>query len=397
MRQAGTFEDVWNAACTVSEPATRRRQYELAVLVTSSSSRLWMVRLAHSEWLHAYPRLIVGEWEDARAAADRADDAIVGMRWGNASAHKALAGALCFGQAFRGRYRWLLIVDDDTVPDQMALAHLVGETLRDWASPHTPWLFGFVPQPWPRKAKFSARWVGCMGNVTSPCMHPPCRTPDDITKPCLGDPVSLESSTPNLGLIWPYGGTGMLLSAAAVEALSSGQHGAANQSALTRPEEGYARGAPTASMGAWDRPHARTCLAELTCPWGIDVPCSSLPPALVANEKRAGDGGRQYKLCPSPDRHVVKDDCRRCGMTDVQIACCLGLAGVFTTDLSALDGRQDPRIAHWSPWAAHLKLFRDNRTSFERVLQRTLHCGLGRGPVAWLRSSGLKGDARASC
>ena len=416
--EMSTLSQVFDAPCTVKEPSSRQQRYKLAFLVTTSTARLWMVRQQLAAWLYAYPHLVVSEW------ASEADSS-VGMRWGVSTAHKSLAGTMCFGRAFKGRFDWLLVADDDTVPDQEALHRLIDRTLSTWATPQSqPWLFAFVPQPWPRKAKNSASWIGCIGNVTTPCSHPPCRPPKDISKPCLGPKLPWDRKGYNMGLIWPYGGSGLLLSADAVrrlrEGIPSSQPVGWSDTDLKKPA--------TATMGGWQLQHARSCLTSLTCPWGVDAPCSSIRRFLgpiqssdVASITSAASvsvrfrqnvavhsagaavgasglgnqmdlttaaPGQRRILCRSENESRGQGDCRNCGQTDVQLACCFASAGVYTTDLSALDGRQTPGDAHWSPWAAHLKSYRSNPAGFADQLRYTMRCGLSAGPGAWRRPHG---------
>lgn len=232
--------------------------------------------------------------------------------------------------------------------------------------------------------------------------------------------------------MWPYGGAGMLLSSAAVEALggepftaSSSLNSSPNTlllssalvgevstaSAAARGAAAAARGgsvaatSPTVSaamavaaaaresaepgraigqMGARHERGARFCLRQFTCPWGVATPCDAVSPTLVA--RAHGNRSRSTGLCyrtALKSSGVGSDDCRMCGNTDVQLACCLATRGVFTTDLSALDGRQTPGDAHWSPWAVHLKGYRANPEAFAKQLERVLKCGVASGPGAW--------------
>ena len=182
LARAASPAAIWDAPCSVHEPAARRPRYSVAVLVTTNRDRLWMVRLQRERWLHAFAHLIVSDWSDPNST-------IVGMRWGVSHAHKALAGSLCLGNALRGRFDWMLVGDDDTTPDLAALQRLVGGELR-WAAPSTPWFMSFVPQPWVRRTKNPRSYRGCVGNVTAPCAWPPCREPADLTQPCLGEPIT---------------------------------------------------------------------------------------------------------------------------------------------------------------------------------------------------------------
>jgi len=372
LTEMATSSLLWDAPCSVTEPTPRQLRYPIAILMTSTSERLWMVQLQRTAWLHVFPHLVVSDWSDTNAT-------LVGMHWGSTTTHKALAGCMCLANAMSGRFSWMLVADDDTVPDLVALRRLVGTGL-DFASPREPWLMAFVAQPWVRKTKFPNGPIGCVGNVTTPCHFPPCRKAVDITRPCIGEPIAgniEERGGHNLNLLWPYGGAGFLLSAAAAAALHG--HPSRQRSEPERAGLGHSAEA-TATIGARSE-GARLCLRQFTCPWGSSMSCDELP----SFAGYLGNSSRSPGLCRRPWLKHGVDDCRMCGNTDVQLACCLGTRGVFTTDLTALDGRQTPGDAHWSPWAAHFKGYRSDRAIFEQRLQHVMQCGLSRGPMAWRR------------
>ena len=367
---------ILDAHCRIDEPTPARQHYVLALLWTTSTDRRWRIELSLRIWAAQFPRLIVSDWEDTESA-------LVGMRWGVRATKRLLPGILCFGNALRGRYDWLAVLDDDTAVDASAMIALTTVRLAH-LKPILPWLLSFAPQPMPPKPDIT---LGCNG----------ARKWKRRAVPCTGEQIPFNTSKENMGAAWPYGGVGFLLSAGAIGSIWDSDFDDAPKQPpsphgrLIRGQRGVASfgrmQADSRSSGV-----AHACLRELTCPWGAEVACESLPPPFNGS---AGDqidrtGFTTFSgFCSRRTASAHKaQDCRVCSGTDVSISCCLASRGIFVTHINGIDSRIRPDrrgLYYWTPWAAHLggmlmMEVRDNASYFEATMRKIIRCGLRRGP-----------------
>ena len=387
---------VWDAPCTVIEPSPPQTHYMLAFALSTMTSRIWMARAMVRHWLHRHPRLIVSQWHDDDSNS-RNDDGI-GMRWGIGLTWRGIAPVMCLADALCGRFDWVLFCDDDTVVDVEAVSMLLSNSLAQ-SAPRQPYFFSFAPQPWPTRKDWRPSLLGCPGNVTRYGKHNHAKwDATAVRKPCTGPPVPFDSPKRNMGIMWPYGGVGFLLSKGAVDVLVHGPeavHSARPTSCLERPSslDGRAAG----SMRAHKHPHALRCLRELTCPWGAMRKCTHLPPPF--NHTTQPRAEPRPGFCAQRENIRFNKDSRSCGGPDVQFASCLAAAGVFVTDLSPLDARIRPSgrgNSYWTRWTASVKQHRLNQTDLSETVRVAAHCGLGSGPLSWDHQSTATCERMAS-
>ena len=415
-----TQPEALQATCTVTEPSPPRLRYELALLICTSSAQRerWREALGAPRWLRELPvrelpvrelpvrelpvkrhrgepghtrdtrelpvrelpRLLVSDWFDG----DRTG--LVGMRWGNTTARRSLAGALCMAHALVGRLRWLLVLSDPkaAAADVLSARALLAGALRS-ASYLRPWLFtlprveeeavllpgrgcvlhGGTVNGWTRRGErldgqphqergnrsgWTRREVGKRtGNSGDPihfveatCDSNECRKlpmPERSTldeAACLGPVAHLDDPRVNMGAAWPqargsrYGSRApaFVLSYGALHVLMGGDPTsvAAGMTMVEAPD-GSGRLMPK-PPNIFPRHPAQGVVKHALKPCLGRLLCPFGAEACATRPAQARS--RVTGACDV--RRDQRDDCRSCGDgMHAQVACCLALAGVYAT------------------------------------------------------------------
>lgn len=384
-----TQPEALQATCTVTEPRPRLR-YELALLICTSSAQRERWRhvveaLGAPRWIRELPRLLVSDWFDG----DRTG--LVGMRWGNTSARRSLAGALCMAHALVGRLEWLLVLSDDAAVADVHSALNSARALLAYYRPsyYRPWLLTLprveeeaVLQPaadetlpgrgcvlhggtvsgWTRREVGkrtgttggplrSVEAVRAKGTpirfVEATCDSNECRK---LPKPersaldeaaCLGPVAHLDDPRVNMGAAWPqargsrYGSRApamapaFLLSYGALHVLMGGDPtSAAAGITMVEAPDGSGKLVPKPPI-IFPRQPALGVVKHVLKPCLGRLSCP-FGAGACAN-RPAKERSRDTGTCDV--RRDQRDDCRSCagdGM-HAQVACCLALAGVYAT------------------------------------------------------------------
>lgn len=288
------------------DPCPTLRWRFLIVMITNHE-RLPLVRAQHDAWLRRHDHLVASDWASTHG--------LVGLRWGGSAAHRALAGLQCAALASRrgvetknmNPYDWLVVADDDTALDVPRLDLLLTQ---GHADPSRPIMVGAMMHDVPRlsTAREGARPVACSvppanGQAAPKWMHA-CPRPVGVP------PRSNGHWSDSVG--WPFGGEGIVVSAAAVPVL------------LDVMAE---------------------CMRALTCPFF-----------------GALQRGRVPQLGVRKDADTMLGFCGiQPAASDVQLGRCFGRAG----HVPAAIGRSNP------PWSQHLRGARADIAGFARRLPRS--------------------------
>lgn len=348
--------------------------------MTTFSDRLDLVAVAHAEWMQGMDHLVACEQQ---SLAVHELGWLCTMYYGGKLAHRALAGVLCAHRVSISLYDWMLVVDDDTVIRIGALdAALRG------ASPSTvPSMLGTrvdnqlngsidastCPPPVPhvggssqhRHSIFNhSRVAACTSAVTRGIRH----LPWGFAAEHHGAIGWVQRGAWAVG--WPYGGHGIVVSRAGVEALAPVAsecimcltcpfYGTYTSNVATH--SGLAAMAAAADLNVTDLVRREAALGFGTCgekayDKGSHSCGGSYAGMQVWDEKRS-----RHRF--SPDKHCNLLS-MRCADTDVQLGLCFGRAGYAP---QALVGR--------GGWSAHLRTVRDNRSAFEEATRQILAVG----------------------
>ena len=347
-------------------------RYDYLVVMCTFFRSLHLVRAQYRLWLNRHQHLIVSDH-----LVGGPDDGLVGLRWGSSLSMKSLAGMQCAHRRRVAEYDFMLVLDDDSAINIVALDAML---TREAVAPQVPRVLTQEvradpqhrsealavagPVRWDRKAarlRSKGKDVDRLRDQFSPLRATPC-PPLSAAQPCTitrratarpglanttataGEPSEHHPEGPWPPGLWmdagfPGGGLGILLSVSAAAALAPFIPGCMR--CLTCPIFGAANAArvnATTQRGYWN----------------------GTVPTEIRLARDASDRALGFGHCPpEPSSRQL-----RCAGTDVSVGACWARAGFLTQALPAHVGR---------PWAAHLSSSKRDGTEFARAVVRAVN------------------------